>query len=57
MLKDTDQLDDLKAFLMNWYATYDSSYGVPEDEIILKTPRRNICIRQEENRPYTDVVS
>lgn len=33
LLKDTDQLDDLKAFLISWYGSYDSSYGVPEDEI------------------------
>ncbi len=32
-LKDTDQLDDLKEFLIDWYGKYDSSYGVPADEL------------------------
>ncbi|GAA3410621.1 hypothetical protein ACFFNY_21305 [Paenibacillus hodogayensis] len=38
LLKDTDQLDDLKAFLINWYGKYDSAYGVPEGEIPADLP-------------------
>jgi hypothetical protein len=33
LLKDTNQLNDLKTFLINWYGRYDDSYGVPEKEI------------------------
>ncbi|MFD0715568.1 hypothetical protein [Paenibacillus sp. GCM10027626] len=39
LLKDTDQLDDLKAFLISWYGGYDSAYGVPEDEIPAGLPK------------------
>jgi len=39
LLKDTDQLDDLKDFLINWYGRYDSSYGVPVDEIPAYLPK------------------
>ena len=30
---DTGQLEDLKAFMVDWYGGYDDSYGVPEKEI------------------------
>lgn len=33
LLKDTNQLDDLKGFLIDWYGNYDSCYGVPVDEL------------------------
>lgn len=39
LLEDTDQLDDLKDFLINWYGGYDSSYGVPVDEIPAYLPK------------------
>jgi len=39
LLKDTDQLDDLKEFLINWYGKYDSSYGVPENELLAELPK------------------
>jgi len=39
LLKDTNQLDDLKDFLINWYGRYDSSYGVPLDEIPAYLPK------------------
>ncbi|RAV20737.1 hypothetical protein [Paenibacillus contaminans] len=39
LLKDTDQLDDLKDFLINWYGTYDSTYGVQVDEIPAYLPK------------------
>jgi hypothetical protein len=33
LLKDTNQLDDLREFLIDWYGGYDRSYGVPEEEL------------------------
>lgn len=39
LLKDTEQLDDLRNFLINWYGGYDDSYGVPEDEIPKYLPK------------------
>ncbi|GED71902.1 hypothetical protein BRE01_56040 [Brevibacillus reuszeri] len=39
LLKDTNQLDDLKDFLISWYGNYDSSYGVPVDEIPAYLPK------------------
>ncbi|GGD81282.1 hypothetical protein [Paenibacillus nasutitermitis] len=39
LLKDTDQLDDLKDFLINWYGRYDSSSGMPADEIPVYLPK------------------
>ncbi|MGI2294237.1 hypothetical protein [Paenibacillus sp. GXUN7292] len=39
LLKDTDQLDDLKDFLISWYGRYESSYGVPVDKIPTYLPK------------------
>ncbi|TVX99868.1 hypothetical protein [Cohnella terricola] len=39
LLKDTDQLDDLKEFLISWYGKYDSSYGVPVGELPADLPK------------------
>jgi len=39
LLKDTDQLEDLKDFLINWYGRYDSPYGIPVDEIPVYLPK------------------
>lgn len=39
LLKDTDQLEDLQDFLIDWYGRYDSSYGVPADEIPAYLPK------------------
>lgn len=39
LLKDTNQLDDLKDFLISWYGGYDSSYGVPVNEIPAYLPK------------------
>lgn len=38
-LKDTDQLDDLKEFLIDWYGKYDISYGVPTEELPEDLPK------------------
>jgi len=38
LLRDTEQLDDLKAFLIDWYGKYDNAYGVPEGEIPADLP-------------------
>lgn len=38
-LKDTDQLDDLKQFLVQWFGEYKETYGVPVDEIPTYLPK------------------
>ncbi|MFD2333544.1 hypothetical protein ACFSR7_30145 [Cohnella sp. GCM10020058] len=39
VLKDTDQLDDLKAFLIDWYGKYDRANGVPAEEVPADLPK------------------
>lgn len=39
LLRDTEQLDDLKAFLGDWYGGYDHSRGVPADELPADLPQ------------------
>jgi hypothetical protein len=39
LLKDTEQLNDLRDFLTNWYSDYDDSYGVPVEEIPIYLPK------------------
>ncbi|MFE4571759.1 hypothetical protein [Paenibacillus chitinolyticus] len=39
LLKDTDQMDDLKEFLIDWYGKYESSYGVPVGELPAYLPK------------------
>jgi hypothetical protein len=39
LFKDSDQLEDLKAFLVDWYGGYDSACGVPEQEIPADLPQ------------------
>jgi len=39
LLKGTEQLDDLKSFILDWFGKYDKTNGVPEAEIPPNLPR------------------
>lgn len=39
LFKDSDQFEDLKAFLVDWYGGYDSTCGVPEQELPADLPQ------------------
>ena len=62
LFSDTNQLDDLKAFLVKWYGSYNLEYGVPEWDVPKYIPRalRELYLfagRWQETRSSCDPLS